>query len=345
MQMRRRLARAWLTWLALFALFAGDRAMAAIRVYIVASYHEGDLCGQPQYEGIRTALAESGLDLDVRTVFLDARHQDPKALQERLPGLRRRILDQGVELVVTIDDPAFAALAPTVLDHPEQRLVFSGLNVSLDTYNRDYRFLDGRVPTKNITGVYEKLFLAEQMRFFTMMLGSLTKVAVLHSTDPVGLAVRRQIQEELAATPFAARLEFMPVHTLDEVLRAAGHLNDRQDISAYIPLVLTVEDSRTGGRKTLPDLAPLLLAEVRKPDLALNKAITRLGFLGGVSVDFQAMGHQAGVLAVKLLQGYPPDRLPVEDALRSSITLNRQRLRQLGIELSDDLLNTVDELF
>ena len=317
-------------------------AAAPVTVFVVGSYLEDDLCSGPQYRGVLSALEGSGLDYRLRSFFLDSRHLPAKAIKQKGQTIGQRIETERPRVLVTIDDAAFRLLAPMALQHPKLFLVFSGLNRSLDTYDRELHFLKDRVPTKNITGVYERLFMVEQMRFYETLLGDLGVVAILHSTDPMGKLVAHQIRDELDDTPYRQHLLFLPVATMKDFEQAVHTVVTRADIHAYMPILLSVRDETTGKHQTIKDLAPLLIKTIDKPDIALNKAFTKVGFLGGVSVDFFHMGYQAGTLAVQLLRGTPVQQLPVELAERYVVTLNRRRLSSLPIPVDDDFLNTID---
>jgi ABC-type uncharacterized transport system substrate-binding protein len=106
---------------------------------------------------------------------------------------------------------------------------------------------------------------------------------------------------------------------------------------------MSIPGDGPGQRKTISDLAPVLTNRAKKIDLAINRAFTRAGFFGGVSVDFMYMGYQAGRQAVMLLDGYPIRRLPVENAMRYEIIINKKRMEELSLELDGQVLNMVDE--
>ena len=126
------------------------------------------------------------------------------------------------------------------------------------------------------------------------------------------------------------------------MLKQAKVINDSRDIDAYIPVTMSVLDPKDNTRKTMEHVAPMLTRSIRKIDISLNSSFTEYGFFGGVSIDFYQMGFQSGFQAVKLLKGASIKEIPVEDAKRSIIAINRKRMQELGIKLNTDTQGIVD---
>ena len=329
----------------LHLLLASARCAAADDVFLVASYHESDPCGQPQYLAAIDALRQGGFDdLSFKGFFLDTRVLPKEEVAIRAAQIVDEIRAAKPKFVFTIDDPAFALLYEEVLRHPEINLVFTGLNRSLEYYNGKARFLDGRTPSANVAGVFEYLFMREQFSTLEAILQRpVSKVAILHSTDAVGVILKDQILDELAGTEYADRVVVLPAEDVPAMLAAARAIDADPLVDAYIPVTMSIPDPADGKRKTMSDLAPLLTRSIRKIDLSLNSSFTRFGFFGGVSVDFYQMGFQSGFMATKLLKGIPASQIPVENAKRSVVAVNRARMRDLGIRLDASVQSIVDE--
>ena len=106
-------------------------------IILVASYHATDACGQPQYQAAMDALKQGGFTgLSAKGYFLDARVQGKDDIAKTVELIKQDIRSTKPKFVFTIDDTAFAMLYEEVLQHPGTRLVFTGLNRSLDYYNR-----------------------------------------------------------------------------------------------------------------------------------------------------------------------------------------------------------------
>ncbi|SMG17690.1 ABC transporter substrate-binding protein [Dethiosulfovibrio salsuginis] len=321
------------------------RGAFAMEIFMVGSYHQGDMCGQPQYDAVVEALKQSGIpDLSFRGYYLDSRRRSPQEIDGDIEAIIGDIRELKPAMVVTVDDLAFARLYGEVLKHPSMYLVFTGLNRSVEEYNKIEPFLDrsGR-PDKNVTGVFEYLFMKEQMEMLEVLLERpLDKVAVLYSRDPVGMIIKQQIEDELSSTPYGEKLLFFGADSYDEVMDAAKVVGADDTVDGWIPATMSVRD-RSGGFMTMADLVGPMISVISKPDLALNSSFTELGFYGGVSVDFYQMGFQTGMMAARLLKGHSISDIPVEDARASIIAVNRGRLSDLGIGLSQEFAGLVDQ--
>jgi ABC-type uncharacterized transport system substrate-binding protein len=338
-----RLARSISTSLAL-ALGVVAPAMAT-DVFLVASYHENDVCGRPQYQAAMDALKQGGFaNLTSKGYFLDTRVRAKEDVAKDIEQIKKDIRATKPKFVFTIDDPAFAMLYEEVLKQPETHLVFTGLNRSLDFYNQKAPFLKNRAPAANITGIFEYIFMREQFDMLEAMLKKpLKKVAILHSTDPVGVILKDQIINELKGTKYQDSLVTFAAEDIPTMMKHAKTINESKEIDAYIPVTMSTVDPADNSRKTMEKVAPMLTRAIRKIDISLNSSFTEYGFFGGVSVDFYQMGFQSGFQAVKLLKGGAIKDAPVEDAKRSIIAINRKRMQELNIKLSPETQGIVDK--
>jgi len=331
---------------AALALSLGAFAPAmATDVFLVASYHETDVCGQPQYKAAMDALKQGGFaNLTSKGYFLDTRVRSKEDVAKDIEQIKKDIRAAKPKFVFTIDDPAFAMLYEEVLKQPDTKLVFTGLNRSLDFYNQKAPFLSKRTPSANITGIFEYIFMREQFDMLeTVLKRPVKKVAVLHSTDPVGIILKDQIMAELKGTKYEDSLVMFAAEDIPTMLKHAKTINDTKDIDAYIPVTMSTVDPTDNTRKTMEKVAPMLTKAIRKIDISLNSSFTEYGFFGGVSIDFYQMGFQSGFQAVKLLKGGAIKDAPVEDAKRSIIAINRKRMQELGIKLSPQAQGVVDK--
>lgn len=265
------------TGLAALLLSAGALTSAlAADIFLVASYDENDVCGRPQYEAAMDALKQGGFaNLTAQGYFLDTRVRAKEDVAKDIEQIKHDIRTQKPKFVFTIDDPAFAMLYEEVLKHPETKLVFTGLNRSLEAYNQKAPFLANRTPAANITGTFEYIFMREQFDMLEAMLNKpLNKVAILHSTDPVGIILKDQIISELKGTRHENNLVIFAAEDIPTMLAHAKTINERDDIDAYIPATMSVLDPADNTRKTMATVAPLLTRAIQKIDISLNSSLS-----------------------------------------------------------------------
>ena len=322
---RKSLARAAI-FAALTTWLLASSVARAEDIFLVASYHQSDACGQPQFDAAVDALKQGGFStLTTKGYFLDSRVSPKEDVLKAIERIKSDIRTVKPRLVVTIDDPAFALLYEELLKQPDTQVVFTGINRKLEYYNEKARFLNQRTPVANITGVFENLFMREQFSMLEAILKRpVAKVAILFSTDPVGIILKDQILEELKGTPYEHRIVLFAAEDIPAMLKGAKAINDDKEIDAYIPVTMSVLDPADNKRKTMDRVAPVLTKTIHKIDLALNSSFTEYGFFGGVSIDFYKMGFQTGFLATKLLKGGSIKTIPIENARQSIIAVEPQ---------------------
>lgn len=300
-----------------------------VTVFVVSSYAAHDPCGWPQYEGVVAALVENVVHAtDLKTFFLNARHASDEAIETKLAEVQEAAACLKPKVIITIDDKAFYEISRVFAGRKDVDIVFSGLNIPIEEYNKQLNFLNGRRPVKNITGVFEFLHFKRQMDFAATLMGKIPKVALIHSTDHIGLAGAAQILQELKGTDYEDRVVLYPASDMKQLLRQAEVIAADPDLDSYIPLAINIKQ-HDGQQTNVCDLALTLIKIIKKPDLVFNSSVTSCGFLGGASVDFRAMGYDAGTMANLILSNVPVSSLEVMNATKWEVVVNQQRLKEL----------------
>lgn len=328
----------FLTILFIFFIFYGCSEQKT--VFILSSYDDKDVCGQPQVEGAVDALKKENKDLKIDITYLNSRKIQREELESRCNEFIKRVESQNTTLILTTDDAAFQCVAEHLMGS-KIPVVFSGINVTPEHYNEKYHFLEGRKPVKNFTGVYERLFIPKQIELVEVLTGKVDKIAVLYSTDFMGNALKEQVIYELKNSDFKNRLIFYPVGTISELNKALEEMNKRKDITAYFPFVMSIKDEKA---LTLQDVASIITVKIKKIDLSVNKQFVDLGFFGGFSVDFYHMGYRAGEIASYILKTGNISELNVEDADRYVRIINLKRAKDINLKLSDKQISVFDEV-
>lgn len=328
----------FLTILFIFFIFYGCSEQKT--VFILSSYDDKDVCGQPQVEGAVDALKKENKDLKIDITYLNSRKIQREELESRCNEFIKRVESQNTTLILTTDDAAFQCVAEHLMGS-KIPVVFSGINVTPEHYNEKYHFLEGRKPVKNFTGVYERLFIPKQIELVEVLSGKVDKIAVLYSTDFMGNALKEQVIYELKNSDFKNRLIFYPLGTISELNKALEEMNKRKDITAYFPFVMSIKDEKA---LTLQDVASIITVKIKKIDLSVNKQFVDLGFFGGFSVDFYHMGYRAGEIASYILKTGNISELNVEDADRYVRIINLKRAKDINLKLSDKQISVFDEV-
>ena len=333
-------------WLFPLPCFGAD----VYKIFIVHSYETGNVCGQPQDCGILEGLAEQGLtvgrNLQVERFYMDTKrvHTAPDQIAARGKAALAAIKEWQPDVVVTLDDNAARMVMLPLVDS-DIPVVFSGINNTPEWYNRRRRFMNSRKrPGHNVTGVYEKLYVAKSLQVMKAVLPDLKRIVVLVDDSPTGRAMQKQVERELAGKSGDILYSFRQVADFSEYKRIIRQINSNPAIGAYYPACSRLDDGERGVA-TVPEIITWSLVHSTKPAMAVNYSFSRLGLFGGASVNFPAMGREAALKIAAILTGTSAGNIPIEDAGDYAIVFNLARARQLGISIPLDLLGAADQVY
>ena len=319
-------------------------------VFIVMSYEHGNVCGQPQEDGVISALADAGFingkTIIIKHFYMDTKrtYNTPEAIAQRGNLALQAVKKASPDVVVTIDDNA-ARTVMLPLIGTNIPVVFTGINKQPEDYNQQKHFMNSREkPGSNVTGVYEKRHIATAFKIMKVIIPSLQKVICLTDCSPTGKAARRQMQIELQAENAGIDYEIKVLRSFEDLQKTVEQINASPIIDAYYT-ALTLLKNKEKNTLTAPEIISYLVKHIKKPGMTANKAFIKLGLFGGVGVDFKAMGYCAGQKAAMILKGHPVATIPIEDANEYSIVLNLKRAKSLKIQIPPDILGAADELY
>ena len=319
------------------------------RVFILHSYEAGHVCGQPQHEGVIAALQEAGFiqghNVQFVVYYMDTkrRNNTPELIQKQAHIALSKIHLSHPSVLVTLDDNAFRMVALRLVDSPIP-IVFSGVNGQPEDYNQKVRFMESRShPGHNVTGVYEKLHVANAFRVHCRLFPGVKKIRIILDKSPTGRAVYKQISLELAREDVPCKWDIKVVKNWEDYKEQIRQANKFKEISAIYPVALLLKDINSKTH-TAPEIIRWTIRHSTKPEIAVNYELTRLGLFGGAAVDFFAMGKQAGKMVVKILNGQRAGTIPIEEAKRYALVFNLPRARKLGIEIPPEVLLAADEI-
>ena len=318
------------------------------RVFILHSYEIDHVCGRPQSLGVQRALLQSGFGIDdlvLNSYAMDTKRKNntPELIQQQADIALEKIKEFKPDVLVTLDDNAFRSVALELVNTDIQ-IVFSGMNNIPSRYNQLVQWLDNtEMPGHNITGVYEKIHFTTAIKVQKNIQSELNKIMVLSDNSPTGKALIRQVQMELKQESIPAEPDFFITDSWEEYQQKILQLNDT-DVDTLYPIALRLID-KNGKTYTGAEILKWTSEHSKKPSIPLNFAFVKLGLLGGAGVDFESMGHQAGNMVVKILNGEKASNIPIEDAERYALVFNLKRAKKLGMKIPSDILMAADEIY
>jgi putative ABC transport system substrate-binding protein len=337
--------------LQLTTIAALAQSQPAKRIYIVQSYEKGHVCGEPQAEGIRDALAaagwEVGRNLTVQSYYMDTYRTNaaPEAMKAEGQKALAEIAEFKPDIVFVLDDAAVRQVMVPLIGRTDMSVVFSGMNGQPEIYNDPKHYLDSREhPGGNVTGVYEKLYAGQSLKVMAQAVPALRggKAVMITDGSPTGNGLTKQFELELKDSDIA--WEVRRVKDWGEYTALIQTLNDDATVKAIYPVALTLP-VEGGGRYAAAQIYDWTITNSRKPEMAINYFFARMGLFGGAVVNFNSMGKLAGQKGAKILAGTKAGDLPVEDAPDYAIVFNLKRASDLGIEISPRVLAAANAIY
>ena len=327
--------------------FAKDNSKK--KLFILHSYENQHICGQPQHDGVLASLAKEGFvvgkNVDLQSYYMDTKRKNNTAalINKQAAIALRKIRKFQPDVLVTLDDNAFRTVAMELID-TQIEVVFSGMNGQPEDYSKKKKFLQTRQkPGHNVTGVYEKLHIADAVRIQKKIFPDLKKITMLSDLSPTGKALTKQVKIELKETKIPVEFEIIIVKNWEEYQTAIKKIDRQKEVGTIYPVALLLKDKK-GKTYTAPTIFRWTTKNTKKPAIALNYAFTRLGLFGGAAVDFKAMGMEAGEMVADILKGKSAGEIGIREAQRYALVFNMDRIKQLGIKIPEEVLLAADEL-
>lgn len=291
------------------------------RVLILVSYHPGFVWSDSELAGLTERLCEVYPGLDPYVEYLDAkRHPDEDSLLRVKDYLRSKYAGRKPDLVVCFDNPALDML----LRHrgelfPDIPVVFSGIS----GFNSE--LLHGH---PRVTGVAEIQDIKGTLEDVLRLHPGTREILVLEDQTISGLNSRKEL--EALAPLFSERVSlcFLPPVTFEEAVAEIGALS-----SGSVALIHSFATDSSGRSLSLAESTRLFTKASRVPVYSLHESRLGHGIVGGRLLGGREHGRRAGDIALKVLAGEDPGKIPVVTESTARPAFDYSQLKRFGISL------------
>lgn len=188
---------------------------------------------------------------------------------------------------------------------------------------------------KNITGASMNVPVELTMQLFKQLGPKFRRVGIIFNAAKTGYLVS---QAESVAREKGLQLIVKQIRSPKEAFQALGFLQGKIDALWILP------DETILAREVVQYM---LLFSFRKkvPLLGLSERQSQMGAV--ISVSFGSsndIGRQAGELAVKILGGKMPGKIPYTTARRVKLTVNLKAAQKLEMEIPRSILEKADQI-
>jgi len=319
------------TLAALVALGGGARAVRAqpaariARIGFLSFNQGGDPRGRDAFiQGLR----ELGYS-DGRNIVVEYRDADGR--MDRLPALAAELVALKVALIVAPSTPAAQASKQATSTIP---IVFAG---AADPVSDGFVVSLSR-PGGNVTGLsnFGADLVGKRLEFLKRAVPQLTRVAVLWGPAPGRTPEDMLKSAEVAARALRIQLQLVEVRGPADLDRAFVEMSGaRADALTILPLATFFSE-----RARIIEMA----AKHRLPAVYTSRRFVEDGGLMAYGADLSDLLRRTAGYADRILKGARPSELPVEQATKFELVINRSTARSLALTIPQSVLLGADEV-
>ena len=314
-------------------LYAACVGAQSFKILHVASYRSDWVWVQDQIRGFQQGMGNA--DLTVRTVDLDAKHNNAAQLKAAVQQAHELIASWKPDLIFTTDDVAQAEVAVHYLNQPVP-IVYSGVNKA----HADYGFDKAR----NVTGVLEREHFSGTLALLRdIRPAPLLRLAIVIDDDPTWQGVTERIRAELGRRKDVEVTHWLQPVTFDDYKKALLDLQDKVDAVG----LLGVFRFKDGGNQfaNYESVLRWTVEHSRLPDFSFWDTRVERGTLCAVTVSGVEQGRLAGRMARRILVVKSlPASIPPEATAKGRPMISLARARVLGIPIRSGVLLNAEVL-
>ena len=289
---------------------------------ILDSYHQGFRWSDDERTGFLSRLREVYPDSDPPIEHFDAkRFPEQNDLVRTKDYLVGKYRNRRFGLLVAFDNPALdTALRYRKELFPGVPIVFAGIN------NYQPSMIAGHT---KVTGVAEDLDMVGGLRIALKLHPKAKEVLIIHDYTMTGLTVRREFESILPEFQGKIKVRFTPPATFDEVLALMKSMPPDG-----LALILSFVTDRSGYSPTQAEAVRFLTSQVSIPVYALHEIRLGHGIVGGMLLSGKEQGRRAGDIALRVLDGEDPSKIPVDTQSTALPMFDYRQLVRFNIPLS-----------
>jgi PAS domain S-box-containing protein len=289
---------------------------------ILNSYHPGESWADSELAGLLQTFRQVYPERLPAVEYLDAKRfpgRDHLVLLKEY--LSRKYQGRKVDLVIALDNPALDLLRayPAEL-FPDVPVVFGGINGLRPD------MLSGRA---RMTGVAESVDMAGSLELLLRLHPPTKKILMVIDDTATGIAMRREIEALMPRFQDRIQIAFTPDVPFPELARQLAELSPDT-----VVLLLTYFTDRAGQVFSREESTRLISEASPVPVYALHETRLGHGIVGGLLLDGRLHGMQVAALALRVLAGESPDRLPVEMS-QVRPAFDALQLQHFGVRVAD----------
>jgi putative ABC transport system substrate-binding protein len=296
------------------AFSEGPAVIAVVLSRDIAPYRDA-------LEGFEGHLTASRKPFKLIDFNIEAWSHDPAALIDKIRS-RRPVL------ILTLGSAATDFVSDRVQDVP---VIFSLVLPSTGSGSLEHL----RGTHRNIAGATMEIPIALQFEKIRSLIPEARKVGVLYDPQVSGPVI-----DAARAVASGAGMTLVPLSVSSE----GDVVRETEDLAERVDVLWSVADSTVF---TPQGLKHILLATLRNriPFVGLSPAFVKAGALLALSCDYEDIGRQSAEIAVRVLDGERPDRIPTAVPRVVNLSLNMNTARQINVAITEEVRHAAATVF
>ncbi|MBN2375774.1 MAG: hypothetical protein JXD22_05210 [Sedimentisphaerales bacterium] len=299
------------------------------KVLLVHSYHTGYPWVDAITRGVKMALS-GDKQIDLQVFYMDTKRITDKSWKQQAGEKAKEIVRQwNPDVVIAADDNAQIYFAKSYVGCERPIVIFCGVNAKPEAYG---------YPASNVTGVLERPHFQASLDFLKELRPYASRVAIVTddsetSAGAIAFIKTRPSTFEIVSCETPS--------TFDGWQQAILQCQDRADAIA-VYMYHTVK--RAGDQVSMlpKEVMNWTVGNSRLPVIGFFIFAVDDGALCGYLESGVEHGLKAGQMALGLLRGDRIDQHPIITALEGQSMVNLKVARQLGIEVSGEVIEKTD---
>lgn len=276
------------------------------------------------YKGIKAGLEEGGYST---TDNLEIDFMNAEADQSQVQTMSKKLVDNGNELLIGIATPAAQGLANATTELPIIMGAVTdpvGANLVSNLKN----------PGGNITGVSDQTPVADAVSLIKEITPDAKTIGVLYSSN--------EDNSKIQVAEFKVAAEEAGYTVLEYAVASSNELASTVEVATSKTDVLftPVDNTVASAFSTVVSVAN----KTKTPIFTSVEDMVEGGGIASVTLSQYDLGVATGKIAAKILDGANPGDTPVQIFNEGTIVVNQKVAKELGITLSDDVINQASKV-
>ncbi|HEM5490616.1 TPA: ABC transporter substrate-binding protein [Streptococcus suis] len=276
------------------------------------------------YKGIKAGLEEGGYST---TDNLDIDFMNAEADQSQVQTMSKKLVDNGNELLIGIATPAAQGLANATTELPIIMGAVTdpvGANLVKDLKN----------PGGSITGVSDQTPVADAVSLIKEITPDAKTIGVLYSSN--------EDNSKIQVAEFKAAAEEAGYTVLEYAVASSNELAATVEVATSKADVLftPVDNTVASAFSTVVSVAN----KTKTPIFTSVEDMVEGGGIASVTLSQYDLGVATGKMAAKILDGANPGDTPVQIFNEGTVVVNQKVAKELGINLSEDIINKASKV-